>query len=175
MREVATEDDLAAVEALVGEYSTWVRDVLLRDFGITVDYGAGTAALFTELATVLKPPGHLYLAMLNGTGVGTVGLKHIDYSVAEQKRMYVLPHARGHGVGRRLLERLLLDAKAAGYAVVRLETMSWMTDALALYRRFGFRERQTYGAREFEDIRAVDDIAVFMELTLPAAIPVVGV
>jgi ribosomal protein S18 acetylase RimI-like enzyme len=167
LREVATDDDVAAVAVLVGEYSSWVREVLLRNFGITVDYGAGTEALFTELATVLKPPGRLYLATLNGTGVGTVGLKHIHHTVAELKRMYVLPSARGRGVGRRLMERILLDAKAGGYAVVRLETMNWMIDALALYRRFGFREIQSYGAREFEDVRAVDELAVFMELALP--------
>ena len=69
------------------------------------------------------------------------------------------------------MERLLLDAEAGGYAVVRLETMNWMTDALALYRRFGFRERRSYGAREFEEVRVVDEVAVFMELALPAPSP----
>lgn len=171
VRRVVDGPDVVTVKAIVEDYSDWVRSVLMRDFGISVDDQVGAQALFSDLATVLKPPGRLYLATLDGEPVGTAGLKQIDAGVGEIKRMYVLPSARGHGVGRMLMERLMSDAGTDGYSTLRLETMNWMTDAVALYRRFGFRETPAYGAREFEDVRVVDAVAVFMERQIRPVAP----
>lgn len=166
LRRVLGVEDLATAEQLADEYARWVRSVLQREYGIVIEDAAESHMLFSDLADLLQPPSQLYLALVDGRPMGVAGIKHLDASVAEIKRMYVLPAARGHGVGRQLMERLIEDGYVGGYMLLRLETMHWMKEAVALYRRFGFREIQSYGAREFENVRSVDSLAVFLELRL---------
>ena len=54
--------------------------------------------------------------------------------------MWIAPGARGLGVGRRLLQELERHAREAGVTVLRLETNRALTEAIALYRRSGYRE-----------------------------------
>lgn len=69
-------------------------------------------------------------ARLTGTGP--------DEATCELRKMYFLPPARGHGLGRALLRLLLAEMKVAGYRRCYLETTSWMKEAQALYRSEGF-------------------------------------
>lgn len=72
-------------------------------------------------------------------GGGFAPLEGGDSKTCELRKMYFLPEARGHGVGRRLLVRILEQAKAAGFAQCYLETLEHMTRARALYRSLGFQ------------------------------------
>ena len=81
----------------------------------------------------------------------------------ELKRMYVHPRTRGSGLGAALLEFLEEQALARGRAVLRLETGIHQPEALRLYARAGYREREPFG-----DYRP-DPNSVFMEKSLCAA------
>lgn len=79
---------------------------------------------------------------------------------AELKRMYVDPAARRRGVGTAILDALERLARAEGVTVIRLETGTRQGEAIALYRRFGYRVRGPFG-----DYRE-DPLSVFMERRL---------
>jgi GNAT superfamily N-acetyltransferase len=88
--------------------------------------------------------------------------------VAEIKRMYVRPPARGQGIGRAILERLLADAGTIGYQVARLETATFMSEAHALYRSLDFQDRPIFDHTE-NSLSGLDPFMLFTELRLDQA------
>jgi ribosomal protein S18 acetylase RimI-like enzyme len=110
------------------------------EFQNFADELAGLPAPYTP------PAGCLLIARGNGAAVGVVALKPLTPGIAEVKRLYVVPEARGAGVGGRLAERAVAEACAKGYERVRLDThRPSMAAAMALYRRLGFAEVAPYG------------------------------
>ena len=57
----------------------------------------------------------------------------------ELVKMYLLPEARGIGLGSKLIETCLAFAREAGYRNVYLETMPELKMALKTYEKFGFQ------------------------------------
>lgn len=91
------------------------------------------------------PNGRLLLAQEHDRSAGCIALRALDPSICEMKRLYVRPDYRGKGIGRLLVDAILAEARAIGYERMRLDTVeSSMQDAVALYRRRGFREIAPY-------------------------------
>ncbi len=99
-----------------------------------------------ELPGKYAPPsGRLLLATRGEEALGCVALHALTEDVCEMKRLYVRPAARGTGLGRRLVERVITEARGIGYGRMRLDTIQGKMDrAIALYRQFGFRETAPY-------------------------------
>ena len=106
----------------------------------------------------LTPPrGLVLVARIDGEPAGCGAVKLAEPLVAEIKRMWVSPSARGRGLGGRLLAELEARAVAAGKSVARLETNRTLVEAIALYRSRGYREvaafnDETYGDHWFEKL-----------------------
>jgi GNAT superfamily N-acetyltransferase len=94
------------------------------------------------------PDGRLLLAVDGGEAVGCGAVRVIAPGVAEVKRMYLRPAARGRGIGRALLQELLATARSLGCREARLDTGWFMTDAHRLYRAAGFTECAPYDGSE---------------------------
>ena len=83
-----------------------------------------------------------YVAELNNQIVGGAGIYPSDglpTDTCELVKMYLLPPARGIGLGKELIIRSLSFAKQAGYQKVYLETMPELKQALSVYEKFGFK------------------------------------
>ena len=89
------------------------------------------------LDAIFQPHVRFLLARLDGQAVGCGGAALFP-DFAEVKRMYVRDAARGKGVAQALLARIEMEARAAGLAVVRLETGDRQQAAMRLYARAGF-------------------------------------
>ena len=92
------------------------------------------------------PKGVLLIARnAEGRAVACAGLRPIEPDGAcEMKRLYVTAEGRGQGLGKRLIERLFDEARRIGYREMRLDTLPTMTEAIALYPRFGFVPMEPY-------------------------------
>jgi ribosomal protein S18 acetylase RimI-like enzyme len=109
-----------------------------------VRYGGPDEAA-VDLDEFVPPNGVFLVGLVDGEPAATGGWRRIDDGVVEIKRMYVAPHARGHGFARRLLAELEAGAAASGAARVVLNTGNQQPEAIALYESSGYRRVPAVG------------------------------
>jgi GNAT superfamily N-acetyltransferase len=122
---------------------------LFVEYGKSLGFSLCFQSFDKELAGLpgdyAPPLGRLFLAECAGQAVGCVALHPLEAGICEMKRLYLRPAYRGHGRGRQLAEAVINEAKAIGYKRMRLDTVEpVMKDAVAMYRRLGFREIAPY-------------------------------
>nr|WP_265446650.1 GNAT family N-acetyltransferase [Flexivirga meconopsidis] len=115
-----------------------------------------------ELDALRAPGVRLWTAYDGESLVGTAALAPVDAGHEELKSMRTDPDQRGRGIGARLLDHALDDARSRGVARISLETGSadYFAPARALYRRRGFAECEPF-ASYIEDVHST-----FMTLDL---------
>ncbi len=124
------------------QLSKIVKDTL-AEFGAnhpnTVYYDPTTDTLFEVFQT---PRSKYFLAEIDGEMVGGGGIYPTDgltTDTCELVKMYLLPRARGHGLGRMLIEKCIQAAADLGYKKIYLETMPELKKAMSVYEKFGFK------------------------------------
>jgi len=136
----ASPEDVAAVKALFIEYMNWLGHDL------------NFQGVDKELETFPKIYSHMLLARVGGVAAGAIALKDLGDDICEMKRLYVPEAFQGTGLGRRLSERLIEDAKAMGFAKMRLDTLPRLEAAVGIYRKLGFREIEPYYFNPIEGV-----------------------
>ncbi len=119
-----------------------IRDTL-TEFGAnhpgTVYFESTTDTLFE----LFQKPGSVYFVaetadgqLMGGGGIyPTEGLPE---KTCELVKMYLLPQARGKGLGRSIIEKCLQSARETGFEHIYIETMPELKRALTVYETFGF-------------------------------------
>src|SRR6478672_110087 len=93
---------------------------LFREYAASLPFTLDFQGFDRELAELPGPYAPPRGALLLARGAGCVGLRPLDDATCELKRLYVRPPARGTGLGRRLVEAIVAEARRLGYARVRL-------------------------------------------------------
>jgi putative acetyltransferase len=121
--------------------ATVIRNTL-KEFG-----GDRPGTVFTDPTTdalyelFRKPGSAYYVALLNNSIVGGAGIYPSDGlpdGTCELVKMYLLPEARGIGLGKFLIEKALQFARESGYTQVYIETLPELRQAMSVYEKFGF-------------------------------------
>ena len=143
----ATASDMPAVHDLCWKYRALLvarnhsRPEIVENY-----YNSDT---YTDLLQRLpsihaRPDGAIFIATLGGKTVGCAMSHRIDQTTCEIKRVYVDDAARGHGLGVSLFQTAMDQARRDGYARMVLDTMIPLTEAIALYRKIGFRRSEPF-------------------------------
>lgn len=144
-RALETPDAMAGVVVRpprTGDVS-WVvhrQAVLYREeFGWDERFEALLHHIADTFITKFKPAREAaWIAEYGGEIVGSMFLIEQGPGVAQLRMLYVEPHARGLGIGKRLLEKSVAFAQAKHYGLVRLWTNTVFSRAVGMYARAGF-------------------------------------
>ena len=136
-------DDPSAQRCLTAYYAE-----LDRRFATGFDPMAGGPVISDEM----RPPSGLFLvATLGDAPVGSGVLRFHGDGSTEIKRLWVAMDVRGLGLGRRLLSELEDRAVRHGSDTVRLDTNRSLEEAIAMYRRGGYREVAAFNDNPYAD------------------------
>ncbi len=94
--------------------------------------------------------GRLLLATYEGEAAGVVGLKKLDPTRAEVKRLYVPPQYRGNGIGKMLVTEAIKQARELGYRKMVADTDLNMRIAMVIFDEHGFRQQGGQGHFELD-------------------------
>lgn len=135
--QAETPEQIEQTRMLFREYEKWLGlDMCFQNFE-------------TELARLpgkyAKPSGRLFLASVDDKTAGCIALRKLENGICEMKRLYVREDFRRLGLGNKLIEKIIEEARKIGYEKMRLDTLpEKMSKAVKLYKFYGFREIIAY-------------------------------
>ena len=143
--EVLDPAAIAAVRALFQEYQ--------EALGVDLSFQSFATELETLPGEYASPRGRLLIARDDDAVAGCVAMRPLTSDTCEMKRLYVRPPYRAGGLGRQLAERVIAEARSAGYRQMYLDTLPTMTGAQRLYERLGFKDVPAYRHNPIEGTR----------------------
>ncbi len=136
LEHASTPGHLTIVRALFQEYA--------NALGVDLGFQGFEEEMRDLPGDYARPRGALILAYLGEEVVGCVGVRPLNPTTAEMKRLYVRPAGRARGVGRTLAMAAIEHVRQVGYRRMRLDTLPQMVQAQALYESLGFQPIPPY-------------------------------
>ncbi|NIZ62710.1 hypothetical protein DL239_17190 [Sedimentitalea sp. CY04] len=166
---VTTLPDPAAFQALMREYYQVMIDKVIAIGGPTPSANELATDTMQHMQDLLPPKGRTLLATDGGgTLVGCGVIRQIRPDAAELKRMYVRPSAQGMGLGRRLFEMRIDEARRMGCTTLYADTVKGNRAMLSMYEKYGFSYIPRYP--ENPNSAELDPFLVYLECKLPEMI-----
>jgi GNAT superfamily N-acetyltransferase len=101
---------------------------------------------------LVRPHGAFILAFDGDAAVGCVMLKGTCAEYAEIKRLWIAPSARGKGLARKLMDAAERIARELGVRLLRLDTHSALSDAVAIYRHWGWTKIPRFNSDPYAEV-----------------------
>lgn len=123
---------------------------VLAEFGLEFGTGSPTDAELHDLpGAYVGRGGAFWVATTDGAVIGTCGVFPVAPATYELRKMYLLPQARGLGLGKRLLDAAVTWTREHGGTQLVLDTIEAMVHAIAFYEAHGFArdDAQIRGSR----------------------------
>lgn len=150
--QVTADDQIQRARELFKEYEASI--------GVSLCFQSFEQELATLPGKYAPPSGRLFIAYFDEQLVGCIALRKLDADTCEMKRLFLRSSVRGKGLGRKLVEAIINEARSIGYKRICLDTMPGRMDsAIALYEALGFKEIGPYYDTPVGDTK-------FMELKL---------
>ena len=152
--QAAAPDQIEEVQRLFREYEKWLElDICFQGFEVEL---ANLPGKYSE------PEGRLLTVSVDGIIAGCIALRKLEDNICEMKRLYLRGEFRGSGLGNKLIEKVIEEARVIGYQKMRLDTLPGkMAKAVKLYESHGFRQIPAYYHNPYSE-------TLFMELDLSA-------
>ena len=139
------ESHLEEIRVVLNEYLSFIAKELIRppwDFNLDVENEVNFT--MNNLDKFAEPDGRLLLVEVDSEIVGTISLRKIREDAGEIKRMYVKPKFRGKKLGNLMVEKVISISEENGFSKLFLDTSSFMSSAVSLYKKYGFKEIDSY-------------------------------
>lgn len=150
--QAKTAAEIEATRTLFREYEAW--------FGLDLCFQGFEAELASLPGKYAPPDGRLLLAYQDDKLAGCIAMRKLADDICEMKRLFVRDEFRGAGIGVKLIEKIIADAREIGYLKMRLDTFPpKMGKAVKLYESHGFVSIPPYYENPHDGV-------LFMELTL---------
>lgn len=135
---------IAQVKELIDEYTTAL--------GRNLDFQGIEDELSDPAKKYAAPDGKILIAFENDAACGMVACHKYSAGCCEMKRLYVKPEYRGRHLGEQLVRQIIEEAKKEGYQEMVLDTLKPMRAAIALYKKYGFKECAPYYFNPMSDV-----------------------
>ena len=156
IRTVRRESDREVVRGMVWAFVEFLRG-RYPEMQKEIDAFLADQDIPSQLADFeghfMPPHGECFLALADAAPVGIVMIRPFIEGVCELNRMYVAPEARGLGVGRKLCEAAVAEARTLGYRRVQLNALHRHIEALPLYQSLGFERYYPTEGHAADDTR----------------------
>ena len=149
-KKLETNEETLKTKDLIMEYIKWLNyDLTFQN----VDDELGN---FPN--NYKEPLGAFIIAKEGQDVIGCVGLKNLGNKICEMKRLYVNDNFKGIGIGKKLTEKIIEEAKIKQYEKMRLDTLNTMETALNIYYKFGFYKIEPYYNNPYEGVVYLEKI-----------------
>tara|TARA_B100000945_G_scaffold105810_1_gene83828 strand:- start:535 stop:1041 length:507 start_codon:yes stop_codon:yes gene_type:complete len=136
---------LDEIRIILNEYLSFIGEELIRppwNYNLDVKYAVNFT--INNLDKFAEPDGRLFLVEVDSEIAATISLRKIREDAGEIKRMYVKPKFRGKKLGNLMVEKVISISKENGFSKLFLDTSSFMSSAVSLYKKYGFKEIDSY-------------------------------
>lgn len=135
-KKLETAEEIHLAKELILEYIKWLNTDLCFQH---IDDELET---FPEKYT--SPNGEFIIAKENNRVIGCVAINELEHTICEMKRLFVKEEYKKRGIGEKLVEKIIEEAKKRNYKKMRLDTLNTMEAALSIYYKKGFYDIKPY-------------------------------
>lgn len=140
----AAYNDLENIKLLFNEYTTML--------GVNLTFQGYDEEIKNLSGKYALPYGRLYIAYYNNKAAGCIALRKFENDGCEMKRLFVRPEYRHLKIGKKLVDKIIEDARELKYKYMVLDTLSNLHEAVSLYRKSGFQKVEAYYENPLDNV-----------------------